>query len=662
MSNVSMNKVTAALRKVGYTASIAAAMLFATAAPATTIGLTDTPLFLSAGAQPNLIMAIDDSGSMDFEVLFPGNDGAAWWRSGDSSGCTTTDNNKFTGCRANSTGTGDVYASGELNFNNSGNSGTAWKKYAYLFPNGTGGNTGARRRTGDDTNDHFGIPPIPDYAWARSSAHNAAYFNPQVTYDPWVNGGGYTFSNATPTATRFDPVFESTVTINLTQDYAGEGNVDPATACTAITNNRTDNYYFKVYTGMTLPAGTCFRAANYGGTTGDVAANWQYVRTGETCQVGVTTGCKTTAASGNRDFTLPTAGRVAIRYFPATFYLPSTVTLPTSYGYIDASKIAGGKAPADTTASTLVGYVIKPANFSTTAQYNAAMQNFANWFQFYRKRHQALRAGLGESFNDITGIRVEGFTINSPNNSVTMGSIDSASVKTNLYSRFYYDWVRSGGTPNRTAVASLITNFRRTDTNAPVTLACQKNFGMLFTDGFSNSPAAGDGIQGVYGNVDGDKGDPYSDTFSGSLADAVMDAYSTPLRTGTSFPAGRVTVPNGCGTGTYSGPLDCNRNLHMNFYAVTLSTKGLVFDPNASPAVNVYTNKPVWPTSFPARHPSAVDDLWHATVNGRGQLLNARDPKDISTQLKSVLRSIVDRTSTASAAALNSGSISTQSL
>ncbi len=27
-------------------------------------------------------MAIDDSGSMDFEVLLPGNDGSAWWRTG----------------------------------------------------------------------------------------------------------------------------------------------------------------------------------------------------------------------------------------------------------------------------------------------------------------------------------------------------------------------------------------------------------------------------------------------------------------------------------------------------------------------------------------------------------------------------------------------------
>ncbi len=111
-----------------------------------------------------------------------------------------------------------------------------------------------------------------------------------------------------------------------------------------------------------------------------------------------------------------------------------------------------------------------------------------------------------------------------------------------------------------------------------------------------------------------------------------------------------------------SGPLDCNRNLHMNFYAVTLGAKGLMFDPEAIPAADPYRNKPAWPTAFPARHPSAVDDLWHATINGRGQLLNARDPKDISTQLTAVLRSIVERTNAASAAALNSGTLSARSL
>ncbi len=277
-------------------------------------------------------MAIDDSSSMDFEVLFASNDGAAWWRSGHSQGCQANDIDKFTGCVADNTGSSDVYSSGKLNFNSSAQSGSHWKKYSYLFPNGRGADNGARRRLADADDDHFAIPPLPDYAWARSPTYNAAYFNPLMTYEPWVDGGGYSFANARPAATPFDAVFESHVTIDLKQDYAGVGNADPATACTELNNDRSDDYLFKVYTGMTLPASTCFRAARY--STADPAPEWQYVRTGESRHVGIDNGCKTTDARGNRDFTLPTAGRLAIRYFPATFWLPATTQLPASYGYV----------------------------------------------------------------------------------------------------------------------------------------------------------------------------------------------------------------------------------------------------------------------------------------------------------------------------------------
>jgi type IV pilus assembly protein PilY1 len=663
-----MRMVVTLLRRAGYSATIAAAVAFSAAAPAAPLGLTDSPLFLAAGVQPNLIMAIDDSGSMDFEVLFPGNDGSAWWRRDTSGSCGATDNNSFTGCVANSTGSDDIYASGRLNFNNSGNANDDWKKYAYLFPNGTGGITSARRRSGDSDNDHFAIPPIPAYAWARSPTHNKAYFNPSSTYVPWVNGGGYTFTDATPTATRFDPVFESTVTIDLTRDYAGQGNADTATACSSLTNARTDHYLFKTYAGMTLPEGTCFRAPTFLVPDGPDRGNdpdvsdpaWQSVNVSTGCQIDVDNGCST-AERGT--FRLDSGTRLAIRYFPATFYLPATTALPADYGFTGTTLT--GKAPDGT---DLTGYQIKSGNFATTAQYNAAIQNFANWFQYYRKRHQALRGGLGESFSDLTGIRVDGFTINNArvtNNgvttvaNVTMGSIDTPSVKTNLYSRFYYDWVRTGGTPNRSAVAAMIQNFKRTDSDAPVTSACQKNFGMLFTDGFSNSPADNDGIRGVYDNVDGSRGTPYADTYTGSLADAVMSAYVNPLRTGADFPEGKLTVPTGCGTGPYSGPLDCNRNLHMNFYAVTLGTRGLQF--NSDSPVDPYTTAPTWPTSFPARHPSAVDDLWHAAVNGRGQLLNARSPQEISDKLGEVLSTIINQTASASSASINSGSISSDS-
>lgn len=640
------------LRKAGLSATIAAFVTFSTAT-SDPLGLPDTPLYLATAVQPNLIMAIDDSGSMDFEVLFPGNDGSAWWRNGDSGDCLAVGDDSFVGCVANSTGTRDIPAAGRLNFNNSGNSSGTWKKFSYLFPNGyNNADDSGRRRLADNVNDHFAIPPLPAFAWSRSPVYNAAYFDPESRYTPWVNGGGYSFTDATPTATRFDPVFETGITINLTQDIAGVGSVDPTAACSNALPNRGDNYYFRVYSGMTLPPGTCFRSAS-----NDNSGNWQVVRNqGQGCRVGVNNECFTRDNGTNRTLTLPTDARVAIRYFPATFYLPASVSLPANYGYT-GTVLTGGVAPDGT---ALNGYEIKSNNFASAAQYNAAIQNFANWFQFYRKRHQALRGGLGQSFASVTGLRIDGFTINTAANfNVTMRPIDTPANRNLLYTRFYSEWVRSGGTPNRTAVASMLRNFRRTDNTAPVISACQRNFGMLFTDGFTNAPAAGDGITGVYNNVDGDAGPPYADNYSGSLADAVMSGYINPLRS--DYPRGKLTPPAGCPT---DGPsaLDCNTDLHMNFFAVTLGTRGLLFNPDITQNVYAAGAAPTWPTSFQPRHPSAVDDLWHATINGRGKLLNARRAQDIARQLGEVLDQIKGMSSTAASASVNGGYINSDSL
>jgi type IV pilus assembly protein PilY1 len=646
------------LRKAGYSVSIAAAVAFSASAPAGTLGLSDAPLFLATGAQPNLIMAIDDSGSMDNETLFPTNDGAAWWRSGQSGTCTTgNNNNSFVGCKNNADGTSDIPVNGALNFNNTGDANGVWKKFVYLFPNGLGsGNQTAKRRAGDGNNDHFAIPPIPAFAWSRSSVHNAAYFDPEVVYSPWKDGGGYTFTAASPTAARFDPIFETALTIDLTRDVAGHNNVSTSDSCASLParSSNDDNFYFKVYEGMTLPEGTCFMAAANGA---DAAPSWQVARTSAGCQVGVVKGCLTNSSSdGNREFTLPTGSRVAIRYFPATFWLPATRTLG-DYGYLPGKRILGGKAPDGT---DLVGYQIKPENFAA-GKYNAAIQNFANWFQYYRKRHMALRGGLGESFSTVTGVRVDGFTINDRRD-VTMASLDDPANRSALYTKFYRDWVRSGGTPNRNAVARIISNFKRTGAGAPITAACQKNFGMLFTDGFSNQPAGDDGITGNFNGADANEPDPYQDDVDSTMADATLSAYKGPLRT--DFTAGKVMPSKECKNlpNDYVGPADCNTNLHMNFFAVTLGARGLQFNPDTKQNPYLPAQYPTWPTNFPARHPSAVDDLWHATINGRGQLLNARSPKDIATQLNQVLRSIAEKDSTAASVALNSGSITGDSV
>ncbi len=614
------------------------------------MSVPDSPLFLNVSAKPNLIMAIDDSGSMDGEMLLPTNDGAAWWRRGAVAGCTGN-GNSFAGCYRNADATADQQTTGQLNFNVAGGAGGTWKKYAFLFPNGyENSNTTDRRRYADNNDDHFAVPPLVEFAWSRSPDFNNAYFDPSTRYAPWPSGGGYVFANSLATAARFDPVFTNGVggatTLNLTRYLSGALNSDlgdTALNCTNANLGATqpgDNYYFRMYTGMTIPVGACIRVRGN--------ANWGYrtVALGA-CQVGVSTA--NSSCPGD-------AALVAIRYFPATFFSTSATAIG---GYIGTPPL-DGYAPDGSL--SLYRYEIKPANFTggaAGAAYLDAIQNFANWFTYYRKRHIALRAGLGTAFNDIAGMRIGGFKISSTEDA-TMRDIDVAASRTSMYTDFYRNWTAIGGTPNKDGVNNILRNFQRTNAGAPITASCQRNYGMLFTDGFSN-PGGG----GAPGNVDGTgtgygrSTAPYTDAVSNTMADIAMKGYVTTLRTDAGFPAGRVVAPPQCGTPSQTAAMDCNTNLHMNFFAITLGARGILFDPDASPAQDPYVTTPDWPTAFPDRHPSAVDDLWHATINGRGQLLNAGKASELATKLGSVLNSIASAEGSASAAAVNSGSINT---
>lgn len=529
------------------------------------LSVSDTPLSLAAGVAPNIVLAIDDSGSMDAEILMPTNDGALWWHTG---------NESFVGLNAE-----DNEESAVINVNRQGGANGTWKKYVYLFPNGHGAAEG-RRVYNDRSNDHFAVPPTAEFAFARSPDYNRAYFNPLDLYIPWPTVGSNSFSSVDPAAAPSDPV-RGSFTFNLTADINAGG----------------DNYTFRFFRGMTLP-------------NGDTASD-----------------------NSNRQ----------VRYYPATFYLKEA--LPSAFGYTGATLT--GAAPDG---SSLIGYQIKPVNFSSTAAYNVMMQNFANWFSYYRKRHLATRAGVALSFFDVKNARLGEFTINN-RDTVAMKTLSVDTERNAIFSQIYSRGGNSAGTPNRQALNHIGTQLQRTGSAAPITHACQANAAILFTDGYSNPG----GVSSV-ANADGDKGFPYADTQSNTMADIAMYYYANNLRP--DYAAGQVPVDKDCNLGSPPPSLDCNTNPHMLTYAVTLGTRGFLFDPE-SPA-NPYISTPVWPSEFPARSPTAVDDLWHATINGRGELLNASKPVEIAGKLKSAVTKILQSVGSASAVAANSTRLDTE--
>jgi len=571
--------------------------------------LPSTPLFLGTSVKPNIMLAIDDSGSMDSEVLFASNDGALWWHTGDKS---------FIGHEAE----------GAVNFNTSGSANDTWKKYVYLFPNGTGA---GNRVYGDSTHDHFAIPPLPQYAYARSAAYNKAYYDPSVTYAAWVDYGAVTYGNIAPTNAPSDPAI-GTGTFNLTQDI----------------RSSSANHIFKMFSGMTITKGTYYHDGGWKTATSDI--------------------------------TVTSTRNIGIRYYPATYYV-KTVSGTYSVRNASGQTVTGScdrpdpvhyshfhRRPGDfsSTSADALGpdggclkkVEIRPAVASyagaatrtdcaaaPVCTYAEEMQNFANWFSYYRKRHLALRAGMASAFMGMNGIRVGVFTIN---NRTTVDMLDFDTQSDTLFAKLYGIGGNSGGTPNREALKHVGDQYKRTGRGAPITESCQKNFTIQFTDGYATTANVG------VGNVDGGKGAPYADGYANTLGDIAMKYYSENLRPDIT-PAGNVPVPSGCNLPDPDPRLDCNANLHMNTYAVGLGAQGTLFGVTHGSVADAHAAPPAWPNVNEERDPRQVDDLYHAAVNGRGEILNADTPADLRTKLNDALKSILEKAGSAAAVTFNTG-------
>lgn len=552
--------------------SLGAISLFAV----TLAGATDvsrTPLVPSSVAKPNVIFGMDDSGSMDFEVMLNTNDGAFWWND-------TTVLNGVTGSGWD--------GSGVPLFNTAGTSGSGWSKMTYLFPNGCA--TGARGLC--DATGHYGIPPTYQFAWLRSAAFNPLYYDSNVDYSPWtsayVSSALKTFGAVSTTAAVSHPLY-ATPTINLSADVALSTAADTT---------------FQARPGMVVPAGAKIFKANA----------WQ---------VQAST---TTLASG-------VSYNVAMAYYPATFWAPKSCTV---------DNLTCTKAPDG---SNLQRYEIKSGvTFPSGRAYAAELQNFANWFSYSRKRKLMLAASAGLVLNSLTGMRLGLVAFNSQI-PVTMYDTDSTDDSKNakvILGQFFSN-AASGGTPTRETL-NYIGNQFKSNTNV-VTLSCQKNAAFVMTDGFANAttvtpPAY---TAATYGNSA-----PYKTTYAGTLADIALSYYTNNIRS--DLKAG--TVPSSPPTAA-NPQNDGNSNLHMNTYAMTLGARGTLW-----PAVsNAYTSTLSWPNPTVNYSPTAVDDLWHATVNGRGQMFTAKTPLETAASIQTALTNILSTSGAQSAVAFSTVNI-----
>lgn len=518
---------------------------------ATPFNLTNVPLEQSTSVAPNVIVMMDDSGSMDWNMSVRGAD--------DQGGFVVQGNYSTT-----------YYYLWDLDNN----------IFGVTSGNGRILPTEEALAARSDTDDNeYGV-------WrARSHKHNRLYYNPEVHYTPWVgqDWNNDEFTDADPNAIRLNPRDPTNLFDMLApHDYYADNVPDW---------NRWDRDDFWV-TNVYIPY--------YYETSADTPLAWNDPHT------------KIEIRPGNEPFT-------------------------------------GGPAREDCAADD---------GNALDCTYAQELQNFANWFQYYRNREYAAKNGLGKVIADLQDIRVGYETINN-NRSEPVRDMNDLHTEGNKKALMddLYRTNASGGTPLRRALDRAGDIFSGNHGDDPLLPApegfCQQNFTLLFSDGYWNG---GDPAQD---NEDGDNSSPfdggvYADGEQETLADVAMYFYERDIR-GDMDDLVPVSQRDRLGApdGTFPDTGTPRMHQHMKTYTVAFGLVGTV-DPATIPV------DPTVPFAWP--DPEAItegklDDMLHAAVNGRGQFLSAVNPQELQTALESAFLEFTSAASSTSAAAFNSTSL-----
>lgn len=532
--------------------------------------------------QANSMMVIDDSGSMDFEISLDGaSDGVPWW--------SNSKNTYVWDASAN-------------------------HKAPYLFPNGCTLKSGSSTECQGDARflnnynssnkniNHIAVPPLEQYMWLRSPDYNSIYYDPRKTYRPWpdanIGGVDVSFSDMQPEKARSHPWFKlsandasgsALTTMDLTATYYGKST--SAVACNQLGDNHTD-WTFIVFPGETLPASIegrtlCKRTPGSG--------SWSAVSSGQ--------------VTGN------SAIEVMIPYRPATFWLRDsscTAAFPACAAARDGSRIRRYDINNFTGSSWTLpdGTVIARSKAQE-------LQNFANWFSYYRKRKLLMAAGMGATLDSLQKNHRQlsaapmpmrkNPTVSSSNPVMhDFTSTDSTRNGRALLGEIYGMEV-FGGTPTFAALGragnafgysgpmtSYLINRSSTDeitdqTSAEKALRCSANSAFVLTDGYA------------------------TDVSNQSKLFNVAKQYYDGLRW---------WGPAGGGNG--------NVGRTMNTYGITLGMFGDSYkgDPDAAPPDSVNPS---------SGQPSAIDDLWLATRYSKGRLLSASDATGLEASFNRIV-------------------------
>ena len=517
------------------------------------VDLAQAPMFSKITTPPaNIMILLDDSGSMTWEILVKGQTGGLFPKAPPSS-----------------------------------------DGYAFVF---------------DDPGDGLNVSRAEyDYLGAEGrkywkSQHyqdNLLYYNPNVVYEPWTGYGSVSFKDANPKKPRVHPVRYPGNKLDL------------------------DDISFTV-DKITVPdlPGDQYSIPH---------AHYFVYSTAEDAPYLVVLD----------------GGSKQISYFQ--------VTLDGSTGFHE--KVTG-----------LTEETMPPGDVVTGRTYDEERQTFAHWFTYGRRREDVATAALGRVLQTIEGVRVGIYGINQkvvqPLKKVKI--VNSSNLLEDQVDELLedlYDYVSRGGTPLNRGLNTIGRYFEKNDGKLGLKSGpepygtedeggtCQQSFTIIMTDGYYTDP----GDVNIGGNLDENDDDgqpykdwgggehPYADAVENSLADIAFYYYANDL-----IPPLDDKVPT---SGRDGAP-----HQHMTTFGVAFGVSGTLDPEEYDGSYHHKTTGTAipWPAVINQQTPQTIDDLWHATVNGRGQFFSANDPQQLAASLTDIMKAIVEITDrSSSSVALN---------
>ncbi len=526
--------------------------------------LTNVPLEQSTSVPPNVLVVMDDSGSMDWNMIVAG--------AGQDGGFELTNRGE---ARRSST-TSYTYL---------------WDLPSNAYPPSAGNGRVLPTEEGlaaEAAADGWGGDVREYGVWrARNHLHNRMYYNPEIRYTPWVgqDANNVEFADADPENIRLDPV-------------------DPTNLFDMMALHSYRATYVPVY-------------------------DWNGGRT-----------------------TVNVSGLYVPRYYTTPATPPLAWNDPHTLVEIkpENAPFVGGPDREDCAIDD---------GDPLTCTYEQEIQNFANYFQYYRSREYVTKNGIGKVVSQVQDVRVGYQTISATTSEDIrdMNALHTEGNKKLLMDNIYR--VDSyGGTPLRQALGRAGDTFACTYGRAgcPALPApegfCQQNFALLFSDGYWN------GGTGTSGNVDGDSstvydGGRYADSVNATLADVAMYYYENDLQPDLDdqVPVMRRDV-DGVPEGVFTGA-EPKMHQHMKTYTIAFGVTGTV-DPASVPTNP--TTPFSWPNPF-SGNLQKIDDMLHTAINGRGRFLNAGSPLELQAAFESAFLEFTQAASSTSSAAFNSTSL-----